>query len=205
VYGSRGYAGGTYGSRGFVGRGVYAGPSHFYSPYYSFRPRFSLGFGLWVGYPFAYSYPFYDGYPYPYYYDDPSYDSYPYPAYPPAPPPGYYGDPAQGNPPAAYPPQGQGQQQGYYEPDPGQMSVTARPGSASGGVSFDMTPSNADVYIDGKFAGKVSDLGPTTQPLGLTPGRHHVEIRASGYQTMSVDADVIAGQVIPYQGQMQRQ
>ena len=84
------------------------------------------------------------------------------------------------------------------------MSITAQPGAASGGVSFDISPSTADVYIDGKFAGHVSDLGPTTQPLGLTPGRHHIEIKASGYQSMIVDADVVAGQVIPYQGQMQR-
>ena len=46
----------------------------FYRPYYAFRPRFSIGFGLFVGYPvafpyYAYAYP----YPYPYPY------SYPYP------------------------------------------------------------------------------------------------------------------------------
>ena len=51
--------------------------------------------------------------------------------------------------------------------------------------------------------GRVSDLGPTTQPLALTPGKHRVEIRASGYQTLTIDADVVAGQVIPYRGTMQ--
>ena len=35
-------------------------------------------------------------------------------------------------------------------------------------------------------------------------GRHHIEVRASGYQTMSFDVDIIAGQVIPYQGTMER-
>jgi len=42
------------------------------------------------------------------------------------------------------------------------------------------------------------------QPLGLPAGRHRIEIRATGYQTMSIDADIVAGQVIPYQGAMQR-
>jgi hypothetical protein len=40
--------------------------------------------------------------------------------------------------------------------------------------------------------------------LTLTAGRHHVEIRAAGYQTMTFETDVTAGQVIPYQGTMQR-
>src|SRR5262245_9339192 len=29
-------------------------PVRFYRPYYAFRPRVSLGFGLWVGFPIAY-------------------------------------------------------------------------------------------------------------------------------------------------------
>ena len=46
-------------------------PVHFYRPYYAFRPRVSVGFGLWMGlsiaYPYAYYSPFYwYGYGYPY-------------------------------------------------------------------------------------------------------------------------------------------
>ena len=40
--------------------------------------------------------------------------------------------------------------------------------------------------------------------MGLPAGHHHVEIRANGYQTMSFDVDIVAGQVIPYQGTMER-
>jgi len=52
--------------------------------------------------------------------------------------------------------------------------------------------------------GTVGEFTPTSQPLGLPAGRHHVEIRAAGYQTISFDVDVMAGEVIPYQGSMQR-
>jgi hypothetical protein len=52
--------------------------------------------------------------------------------------------------------------------------------------------------------GTVGDFTPTTQPLGVEAGHHHVEIRAPGYQTMSFDVDIIAGQVIPYQGSLER-
>ena len=70
-------------------------------------------------------------------------------------------------------------------------------------MSFEITPSTAEVYIGGKYVGRVSDLGPTTQPIALTPGKHRVEIRAAGYQTLTFDADVVAGQVVPYRGTMQ--
>jgi hypothetical protein len=218
-------------TRGYGSGGVYVAPRRFYRPYYSFRPRFSLGFGLWVGYPIAYSYPYYYGYPYydyggywyysggvPYYRDysyygaDPYYGVSTYPndrdAYG-----SYYSAPSYGNPvvspsatypPANYPTTG-APQSGSYGPDPGLGSITAQPGTSSGGVSFEISPSTAEVYIDGKYAGRVSDLGPTTQPLALTPGRHHIEIRATGYQTQAFDADITAGQVLPYQGSMLRE
>ena len=74
----------------------------------------------------------------------------------------------------------------------------------TGGVSFEITPSTAEVFVDGQYMGTVGQFTPTSQPLGLTPGRHHVEIRAPGYRTMDFDVDVIAGQVIPYQGALER-
>jgi len=171
-------------------RAIHVAPVHFYHPYYAFHPRVSLGFGLWVGYPVAYSYPYYNpfyyGYPYPYPYAPYPYATAPYPGYPTAP----------SYPPAAYPPQTQG-------------SVGVQPGaqpdqSDTGGLSFEITPTNAQVFIDGAYVGTVGQFTPTSQPLGLVAGRHHVEIRAQGYQTMTFDVDIVAGQVIPYQGTMER-
>jgi hypothetical protein len=71
-------------------------------------------------------------------------------------------------------------------------------------VSFEITPSDARVIIDGYDVGSVGEFTPTSQPLGLPVGRHHIEIVANGYRTMSSDVDVRAGQVIPFQGQMER-
>jgi len=199
---------------GYGSRAVYVAPSHFFRPYYTFHPRFSLGFGLWVGFPIAYSYPYYYGFPYayapyayPYAYGPYAYGPYPYSAYGPSPAYGYVApNGAPVYPGASYPPAG-APQPGYYNANvaPGsQGSIAAQPGGATGSLSFEISPSSAEVYIDGQYSGLVSDFGPTTQPIALTPGRHHVEIRAQGYQTLSIDADVIAGQVIPYQGTMQQ-
>lgn len=210
---SRGYVGsrGYIGSRGYVGSRYYGGYGYrtFARPYYSFRSRFSLGFGLFVGYPVAYPYYYDYGYPYSYYpsysysygYPGPYYAPYPYsyssgPAYdtPVYPDPGYRSSAPYPNDPPQAAPQGSG-------------SVEANPGAGTqdfGGVSFNISPSDAQVYADGQYMGTVGNFSPSSQPLTLSPGRHHIEIRANGYKTMSFDSDIVRGQVIPYQGTMQR-
>jgi len=187
-------------------RVVGVAPIRFYRPYYAFRPRVSLGFGLWAGFPIAYPYyyGYYDPYYSPYGYPNPylrypypayRYPAYPYPAYPypayPYPPTGYPGYPTSTYPPPSSAPGSVGVQ-------PGQNQAN------TGGVSFAITPATAEVFVDGSYVGTVGQFTPTTQPLGLTPGRHRIEIRAQGYRTLDFDVDVVAGQVIPYQGVMER-
>ena len=71
-------------------------------------------------------------------------------------------------------------------------------------MSFEIKPDTAAVFVDGTYVGTAGAFGPTNQPLGLISGRHHIEIRASGYRTMTFDADVRLGEVIPFQGTLQR-
>jgi len=152
-----------------------------------------------VGFPFAYAYPYYDPFYYPYGYVAPTaYPPYPYPyaasAYPgyPATSPGYSA-PASSSAPA-------------YSPEQStQGSIDVQAAQANtGGLSFEITPDTAQLFVDGALVGTVGQFTPTSQPLGLKAGRHHIEVRASGYRTMSFDVDIIAGQVIPYQGTMER-
>jgi hypothetical protein len=201
----------VYSNRGgyYYGGGYRAGyryaPVRFYRPYYSFRPHVSIGFGLWAGYPFAYSYGYYDpfygpyGYVAPYSYPPYAY-SYPSTAYPGNPPASSY-------PPVSnYPPSSQGPAYPSSQQAP-QNSIGVQPGTAEanmGGLSFEITPNTAQLFVDGTLVGTVGQFTPTSQPLGLTAARHHVEVRAPGYQTMSFDVDITAGQVIPYQGTMER-
>ena len=160
--------------RGNFAHGFHGAPVHFFRPYYAFHPRFSLGFGIWAGYPFAYPYPYY--YPYGYV------SSYTYPTYD-------YTYPATTAPESI--------QSGSVSAQPDQTNM--------GGISFDVKPGTAQVFVDGTLIGTVGDFTPTTQPLGLVAGRHHVEVRAAGYHTMSFDVDIVAGEVIPYQGVLERQ
>jgi hypothetical protein len=180
VYGSRYYGGGRY----WGGRYWNVAPIHYYRPYYTFRPYFSLGFGLWSGYPVTWGYPYYyPYYSYPYAYPDP---------YPVTAGPGY-----TVAPPVDVTP---------YSTAPGTVGTGGAPLDQSnlGGMSFEITPSDAQIFVDGNPVGAVGQFTPTSQPLGVPSGRHHVEIRRDGYKTMSFDVDIVAGQVIPYQGQMER-
>jgi len=211
---------GVGGVRGFVGSGLVAAPYRFSRPYYAFRPRLSLGFGIFAGYPVAYPYedPYYAAaYPAPY--ADPS-SVYAQP---------YYGAPAPYTPPV-YPPAPSDPAPGYPSygsvapsPSPTAPAFTSSPGYAesgdppsavgpagapqgaagSGGASFEISPATAVISVDGTDVGTVADFGPTAQPLALTPGHHHLEVRAAGYQTIVVETDVKPGEVTPYQGTMQ--
>ena len=181
-----------------------------YAPYY------------YPAYPYAYPAPppYAQGYPAPY--PPPGYQNYPQQNYPQQgyPQQGYpqQGYPQQGYPSQGYPsqgyPQGSGYpQQGYpqqgYPQQYGNNSMQAQPRGASsagsaGGVSFEITPNDAEVFVDGTYRGTVDQFGPQTEPLRLAPGRHHIELRAQGMQPMSFDTTITAGQVTPYRGSLAR-
>jgi hypothetical protein len=75
--------------------------------------------------------------------------------------------------------------------------------SIYGGVALEITPNDAEVWVDGGYAGIVRDFDGTRQPLTLAAGTHHIELRLNGYQASEFDVTVQPGQVIPYQGDLQ--
>jgi hypothetical protein len=72
-----------------------------------------------------------------------------------------------------------------------------------GGITLEITPSDADVFVDGEFVGQVRDFDGVGAPLNLMAGRHRVEVRAGGYEPLAFDIDVMPGQLVPYRGDMQ--
>ncbi len=71
-----------------------------------------------------------------------------------------------------------------------------------GGISFDIAPAYAPVYVDGNYIGVASDFGPYAQPLTLVPGLHRVMISVGGYRPINWNVTVVAGQVIPFHGNL---
>jgi hypothetical protein len=79
--------------------------------------------------------------------------------------------------------------------------VIALPGTVSpGGVSFEITPGDAAVYVDGAYVGVADEFSSGTHPLTLAEGRHHIEMRTQAGASAAFDVDIVPGQVIPYQG-----
>jgi len=90
---------------------------------------------------------------------------------------------------------------GYTPRVYGSMGVV-RGVSIYGGVSFNIAPYDALVFVDGQYVGRVDDFSAVAPPLTLTPGFHRIEVQAGGYQPMAWDVEIVPGQVIPFQGAM---
>lgn len=88
----------------------------------------------------------------------------------------------------------------WYDPYVVGQPGYVRPYMPYGGVTFDVQPNDAELWIDGEYVGLVSDYSPYDPPLTLVAGRHHVELRGDAYRSLEFDITVISGQVIPYQG-----
>jgi hypothetical protein len=54
------------------------------------------------------------------------------------------------------------------------------------------------VFVDGELRGTIADFYHSLVGLSLPAGRHHVELRAPGYETASADVTVIAGRTVGY-------
>jgi PEGA domain-containing protein len=67
----------------------------------------------------------------------------------------------------------------------------------NGGISLDVTPPDALVYVDNHYVGTASSF-TTSQPLWLAAGSHRLELLATGSAPASLEVNVVAGQTIPY-------
>jgi hypothetical protein len=72
--------------------------------------------------------------------------------------------------------------------------------SLSGSLELAVEPRSADVYVDGFYVGTVDDV--TQNGLLLRAGRHWVDFRAEGYETLTIPVGIAAGQAIRYRGQL---
>ena len=77
--------------------------------------------------------------------------------------------------------------------------------SQIGNLRLEVEPRSAQIYVDGVFVGTVEDFYHTLAGLGLTPGPHHLELRAEGYETAVVDVIVDANRTITYRATLKPQ
>jgi PEGA domain len=74
----------------------------------------------------------------------------------------------------------------------------------TGGLRLKVEPKEAQVYVDGYYAGLVDDFNGHFQHLDMTAGPHHVEIRAPGYEPLAFDMTIQAHHTTEYRGALSR-
>ena len=75
---------------------------------------------------------------------------------------------------------------------------------ALGGVRLAVTERDAEVYVDGYYAGIVDDFDGALQRVDLEPGPHHIEITGDGFEPVSFDVNVEPGRTITYRASLRR-
>lgn len=70
-------------------------------------------------------------------------------------------------------------------------------------VRIDVTPTDAEVYVDRYYAGVVDEYDGIFQRLVLRPGAHLLEIRKAGYRTLVAELNLYPGESITYRRVME--
>jgi hypothetical protein len=97
---------------------------------------------------------------------------------------------------------------GYYGAGPGYYGggyggVYGGPsGWSIGGVRLKVKPRDAEVYVDGYYAGIVDDFDGMWQQLRLDDGGHRIEVRMPGLAPLTFDVMVQPGRTITYRGDL---
>jgi hypothetical protein len=82
----------------------------------------------------------------------------------------------------------------YY--GPGSYSPWHVSGYDIGGVRLKIRPRDAQVFVDGYYAGIVDDFDGTFQSLRLEAGGHKIEIHMPGFEDLEVDVHVQPGRTM---------
>lgn len=71
-----------------------------------------------------------------------------------------------------------------------------------GGLRLKVKPRDAEVFVDGYFAGVVDDFDGAFQQLNLDVGPHRIEVRAAGHEPVSFEIRTQPDEKITYKGEL---
>ncbi len=92
---------------------------------------------------------------------------------------------------------------GFYDPwmyDPGYATNWGY--GYQGSIRLKISPRNAEVYVDGYFAGEVDQYDGVFQKLNLDAGPHRIEIREEGFDALSFEVRIQPDRKITYRGEL---
>ena len=93
---------------------------------------------------------------------------------------------------------------GAFDPYYGADAGGYVPGAPAGSMHLKIKPRDAQVFVDGFYAGIVDDFDGMFQRLHLDPGPHHIEVRADGYEPLNLDVQIRPDQTTKYEGDLKR-
>jgi hypothetical protein len=77
-------------------------------------------------------------------------------------------------------------------------------GYPTGELRLRVRPRDAEVFVDGYYAGRVDDFDGFLQSLELEAGAYTIEIVAPGYEPIEFDVRIQPGRKINYEGDLRR-
>jgi hypothetical protein len=75
-------------------------------------------------------------------------------------------------------------------------------GYPTGELRLQVRPHNAQVFIDGAYAGTVDEFDGTFQSLRLEEGEYQVEIVLPGFEPLTFDVMIVPGEKVTYKGDL---
>ncbi len=72
-----------------------------------------------------------------------------------------------------------------------------------GSVRLKVKPRDAEVYVDGYYAGVVDNFDGVFQSLPLDVGPHRIEVQLDGHAPLTFDVRVLSGRKITFEGELQ--
>jgi hypothetical protein len=78
------------------------------------------------------------------------------------------------------------------------------PDGITGELRLRVEPKEAQVFVDGYYAGLVNEFNGHFHHLKLIPGPHHIDVRAAGYETLDFDINIEAFQTTEYRETLKR-
>ena len=74
----------------------------------------------------------------------------------------------------------------------------------TGALRLKVEPRDAEVFVDGFYAGRVDDFDGAMQKLKIVHGTRRIELRAPGYETATFTVNVLIGETTTYKTELKR-
>lgn len=97
---------------------------------------------------------------------------------------------------------------GWYDPwyDPYYNSQYSSYGyqGYQGRLRLKVKPSDAEVFVDGYYAGVVDEFDNIFQHLSIETGPHRIEVREDGYEPLTFEVRILPNRTVTYKGEMKK-